>query len=69
MHGIEETIELHMRRTGDERPDAVVKRELFERCVQPAYDVVAVFDDRNSVVAMWREELGLTVFQVAEGNF
>jgi hypothetical protein len=30
--------------------------------------VVAVFDDRDQVVRMWRS-LGLTVFQVAEGNF
>jgi hypothetical protein len=30
--------------------------------------VIAVFDDRNQVVRMWRD-LGLTVFQVADGNF
>ena len=31
-------------------------------------DVAVVYDDRNQVVDMWRKE-GLTVFQVAEGNF
>ena len=32
-------------------------------------DVFVVFDDRNQVVDMWRNELKLTCFQVAEGNF
>jgi hypothetical protein len=31
-------------------------------------DVVAVFDDRDKVVNMWREN-GLTCMQVAYGNF
>jgi len=59
---------LHMRRFGDERQDAVVKREIFEREVRDRYRVVGVFDDRMQVVRMWRA-LGLTVFQVAEGDF
>jgi hypothetical protein len=59
---------LLMRAAGDSRPDAVVKRELFDAHVRDRYAVVAVFDDRNSVVEMWRA-LGLTVFQVAPGAF
>ncbi len=59
---------LHMRKTGDARKDAVVKREIFENRIRHAWRVIAVFDDRNQVVQMWRQ-LGLTVFQVAEGNF
>ncbi|MCW2902025.1 MAG: hypothetical protein JWO67_4290 [Streptosporangiaceae bacterium] len=59
---------LHMRAAGDYRPDQVVKRELYERWVEPAYRVAAVIDDRAKVVRMWRG-LGLTVFQVAEGDF
>ena len=31
-------------------------------------DIFLVVDDRNKVVDMWRS-LGLTVFQVADGNF
>ena len=31
-------------------------------------DIFAVFDDRQQVVDMWRSR-GLTVFQVADGNF
>lgn len=59
---------LHMRPAGDGRKDAIVKREIFDREIRRKYDVTAVFDDRASVVAMWRS-LGLTVFAVAEGNF
>lgn len=59
---------LHMRAVGDSRKDSVVKREIFDRELRDRYHVVGVFDDRAQVVRMWRE-LGLTVFQVAEGDF
>lgn len=59
---------LHMRRFGDARKDSVVKKEIFEAEIRDRYAVVGVFDDRMQVVRMWRE-LGLTVFQVAEGDF
>lgn len=62
------TAPLFMRAVGDMRKDAVVKLELFDRNIRDRYDVVAVFDDRAQVVAAWRS-IGLTVFQVAEGNF
>lgn len=61
---------LLMREDGDHRSDAIVKRELYEKYVEPVYGKpTAVLDDRNKVVKMWREELGLTVLQVAEGDF
>jgi predicted kinase len=59
---------LFMRPEGDSRKDAIVKREIFDRQVRDRWRVVGVFDDRQQVVRMWRE-LGLTVFQVAEGDF
>lgn len=59
---------LHLRKTGDSRKDSIVKREIFDRELRHAWHIVAVFDDRNQVVKMWRE-LGLTVFQVADGDF
>lgn len=59
---------LYMRSDGDYRKDAIVKKELFDRHVCDKYQILAVFDDRNQVVDMWRS-IGLTVFQVAEGNF
>lgn len=60
--------EIHMRQAGDTRKDTVIKKEIFFRDIAPHYNVQGVFDDRDSVVKMWRE-LGLTCFQVAEGNF
>lgn len=60
--------ELHMRVSGDSRKDAIVKGELFDAHVAEKYNVVFVLDDRNQVVDFWRS-IGLTVFQVAEGNF
>ncbi|MFC3504488.1 AAA family ATPase [Micromonospora krabiensis] len=59
---------LHMRAAGDTRKDAVVKRELFDKHIRHEYRVAGVFDDRQQVVDMWRS-LGLTVFQVAPGDF
>lgn len=60
---------LFMRADGDYRKDAIVKRELYETHVKPRWEVTHVFDDRDQVVRMWREELGLPVFQVAYGDF
>ena len=59
---------LYMRAASDMRKDSIVKQELFERFVQGEYNVSFVLDDRQQVVDMWRG-LGLTVFQVAEGDF
>lgn len=59
---------LYMRAEGDMRKDSVVKYELFNKHIRDIYDVQYVLDDRNQVVDMWRK-IGLTVFQVAEGNF
>jgi predicted kinase len=59
---------LHMRAEGDMRKDAIIKRELFDQHIREHYDVACVLDDRDQVVTMWRS-LGLTVLQVAEGNF
>lgn len=63
-----ESVELLMRRTGDQRKDSIVKREIFEQNIRESYQIDYVLDDRNSVVEMWRS-LGLTVLQVAEGDF
>lgn len=57
-----------MRAVGDGRQDAVMKAELFDRHIRDHYDVVCVLDDRQQVVDMWRS-IGLTVLQVAEGDF
>lgn len=59
---------LFMRPAGDSRRDSIVKQELFETRIRNQWRIVGVFDDRQQVVRMWRS-MGLTVFQVAEGNF
>lgn len=63
--------ELYMRKTGDHRRDTIVKREIFDRHIRDREDVriVGVFDDRNRVVKMWREQLGLRCFHVADHEF
>lgn len=60
--------EIHMRRTGDQRRDSIVKAELFDQYIRDRFDVKFVLDDRNQVVDMWRS-LGLTCLQVQAGNY
>ncbi len=52
----------------DTRPDAEQKKSIYEEVIRPRYDTRFILDDRASVVAMWRE-MGLTVLDVAGGNF
>ena len=59
---------LLMRTDDDRRADYIIKRELYERFIEPSYQVLCVFDDRNQVVKMWRE-IGLLCLQVADGDF
>jgi len=59
---------LYMRVEGDSRKDAIVKREIYEQHMQGRYTIKFVLDDRNQVVELWRS-LGLTVLQVADGDF
>ncbi len=59
--------ELYMRLREDYRPDTEVKKEIFEKELVNR-NIAWVYDDRNSVVKMWRS-LGLTVLQVADGDF
>ena len=60
---------LFMREAEDNRKDSIVKHEIYQTCIKDKYDVLFVLDDRGQVVRMWRDALGLTCFQVAEGNF
>jgi hypothetical protein len=59
---------IYMRATGDQRKDSIIKQELFDRHIKGKYNIKFVLDDRKQVVVMWRS-IGLTVFQVAEGDF
>lgn len=57
---------LYMRNEGDNRNDAEVKLELFNKYVRDKYNVLFILDDRPRVVRMWQDELGLTVFAVGD---
>lgn len=59
---------LLMRAKDDHRSDEIVKREIYENKIAPWFDVVAVFDDRDRVVKMWRD-LGLLCLQPYYGDF
>ena len=60
---------LAMRKEGDFRRDSIVKKEIFDTHIAQQYFIELVLDDRNQVVDFWRQELGLTCFQVAYGDF
>lgn len=57
---------LIMRPEGSYTPDDVLKKTWLDGI--GADRVFCVFDDRDKVVQMWRDN-GLTCFQVAPGNF
>lgn len=60
---------LYMRRTGDHRQDYVVKEELLYTYVVPEVGFPdLVFDDRDQVVRMWRDN-DIRCCQVADGAF
>ena len=58
-----------MRKAGDHQPDTKLKRGWLSEIEPPEWGrLTAVFDDRKSVVDMWRDA-GVTCFQVAPGEF
>ena len=59
---------MYMRKAKDYRSDDIVKEEMYHELIKDGYNPVLVFDDRNSVVAKWRE-LGLRCIQVNQGDF
>jgi predicted kinase len=61
---------LYCRKASDSRKDAIVKREIYKKFIEPwNRDILFVLDDRQQVVDMWRNELGLPCFQVWYGDF
>lgn len=59
---------LYMREEKDYRDDFVVKKEILDHIRQQGMQPFMVFDDRDSVVKMWREQ-GIRCMQVQPGNF
>ena len=61
--------ELTMRQEGDYTPDDVLKKRWLDSMLEEdRRRLVAVFDDRDRVVQMWRKA-GFTCLQVAAGEF
>ena len=57
-----------MRSDTDYRPDDELKEGYLTKMRKDGYNPTIAFDDRQRVVDMFRSK-GLTVFQVAEGDF
>lgn len=60
--------DLYMRKNLDFRKDFIVKKEMLDQMRNEGYDPKLVFEDRESVVKMWRDE-GLRCMQVDCGKF
>jgi predicted kinase len=58
-------VNLIMREENDKRPDTEVKADIYEKYLKQL-DILAVFDDRPSVIRMWREK-GLNVIDCGGG--
>ena len=61
-------VHLFMRKDGDYRADAIIKAEIYEDQIRDKFNVQLVFEDRNSVVKMWRDK-GLICLQPQNGDF
>ena len=59
---------LRMRRNGSFVPDDKLKKLWLNDLIQDGHDIMCVFDDRDKVVKMWRDN-GISCFQVAPGEF
>ena len=59
---------IEIRRDKDFRSDRIAKKEMYLK-ICDEYKVEYVIDDRQQVIDMWRDDLGLTTLQVAKGDF
>lgn len=60
---------LVMRKTGDNRPDDVIKYEMFQEHIEGQYNCLGVLDDRMRVSMMARDVLGLNVAQFGDTRY
>jgi len=59
---------LYMRPAHERRPDYQVKFDMLTKHFPDKSKIFAVFDDRDQVVKMWRDN-GIRCYQVAFGDF
>lgn len=60
---------LFMREKNDHRSDNIVKKELYKNYIKDDFSITAWIDDRDQVVKMVREELGILCLQCWPGDF
>lgn len=60
--------DIFIRKSEDNRKDSIIKKEIFFRDIAPNYNILAVFDDRDQVVEMWRS-IDVKCLQVEKGDF
>lgn len=53
-----------MRKSGDNRPDDIIKEEIYHEHIEGKFNILTVFDDRPRVIRMWKK-LGLMVCDVS----
>jgi predicted kinase len=61
--------DLYMRKSGDTRPDYIIKGELYNEYIKDKNYIDFVLDDRDQVVNLCWRQFGFTCLQVAEGDF
>lgn len=66
VHTNEWNAELYMRKSGDQRKDSIIKKEIYEQHIFPKYEVLGVFDDRMQVCRMLYEN-EIFCFNVNQG--
>jgi len=59
---------LFMRDIDNNEKDSIIKERIYREKIESLYNILFILDDRTQVVEMWRN-LGLTCFQVANGDF
>ena len=62
-----DSVPMYMREDKDYRPDDLVKSDLLHQMRNEGFNPTFVFDDRPSVIRMWREQ-GLLVADVGKGK-
>jgi phosphoglycolate phosphatase-like HAD superfamily hydrolase len=59
---------IRMRPIGSNTPDDVLKKQWLDDELNAGEEILCVFDDRDKVVKMWRDN-GITCMQVNYGDF
>lgn len=63
--GIDIDFSLYMRKTGDNRKDCIIKKEIFDEHIKDKFYVEYILDDRLQVCRMWHS-LGLPILRVGD---